>query len=148
MNFHRKAGRIFGDEYRNIIICVDRIDGNLLSGSYYSLYLSCSRSFSCLFDLIYGVEGLFNEMGNVRSWREVKVSDDLALREIPDTASSVSMRGKIATFRIRITFRQNASWQGMITWIEGRDEESFRSTLDMSLFMRNKCRYAYENSIL
>ena len=147
INFRKNTERVFGNEYRNVIVCVDSMDGNLFSGSYYSPYTACSRKFSCLFDLVYDVDCLLNEMGNVRSWRKSMITDDSDPAEPTDTAFAVSMRGRIATFRIMIVFRQNASWQGMITWIEGRDEESFRSILDMSLFMRSKCRDACENSI-
>ncbi|NLW65775.1 MAG: hypothetical protein GXY26_06040, partial [Clostridiales bacterium] len=32
-------------------------------------------------------------------------------------------------------FRQNASWQGVITWAEDRREESFRSALELVFLM-------------
>lgn len=45
------------------------------------------------------------------------------------------IRGKLATFRIRILFRQNATWQGSIRWMEGDKEERFRSVLEMMMLM-------------
>jgi hypothetical protein len=45
--------------------------------------------------------------------------------------------GKLATFSLRILFRQNASWQGSITWCEGRSEESFRSVLELLMLMNS-----------
>ena len=43
--------------------------------------------------------------------------------------------GKLATFQIRILFRQNAGWQGSVTWL-GRDQtESFRSALERAFLM-------------
>ena len=38
-----------------------------------------------------------------------------------------SASGKLATFYVRILFRQNASWQGTVLWSEGGQEERFRS---------------------
>jgi len=35
----------------------------------------------------------------------------------------------------RILFRQNASWQGSVVWVEGRQEERFRSALELVLLM-------------
>ena len=39
--------------------------------------------------------------------------------------------GDVATFAVRVLFRQNASWQGSILWVEGDREESFRSVLEL-----------------
>jgi hypothetical protein len=38
---------------------------------------------------------------------------------------------------VRVLFRQNASWQGSVTWMEGRQEESFRSALELLLLMKS-----------
>ncbi len=41
-----------------------------------------------------------------------------------------------AAFLIRIRFRQNASWQGTIQWLEARKSRHFRSFLEMTLLIR------------
>ncbi|MFI3313810.1 MAG: hypothetical protein R3Y62_07980 [Eubacteriales bacterium] len=41
----------------------------------------------------------------------------------------------LATFQLRLLFRQNASWQGSVTWVERRQEANFRSTLELVLLM-------------
>ena len=43
--------------------------------------------------------------------------------------------GELATFAVKILFRQHASWQGCVTWLEGRREQSFRSVLELILLM-------------
>ena len=43
--------------------------------------------------------------------------------------------GKIATFTVRVIFRQNASWQGSVAWLEGGGEQRFRSVLELLLLM-------------
>ena len=50
--------------------------------------------------------------------------------------------GRAATFAVRILFRQNASWQGSVRWIEGGQEESFRSVLELIMLMDNALGYA------
>lgn len=45
--------------------------------------------------------------------------------------------GKRATFALRVLFRQNASWQGSVTWLEGGQEESFRSVLELLMLMNS-----------
>lgn len=46
-----------------------------------------------------------------------------------------SASGKLATFYVRILFRQNASWQGTVLWSEGGQEERFRSALELALLL-------------
>ena len=36
-----------------------------------------------------------------------------------------------ATFVIQIKYRQNATWQGTIQWVEKQETQSFRSALEM-----------------
>lgn len=43
--------------------------------------------------------------------------------------------GEKATFTIQVQFRQNATWQGTIAWIEGKKVQRFRSTLEMIKLM-------------
>lgn len=40
-------------------------------------------------------------------------------------------RGKDATFIIRVSHRQHSSWQGEVTWIDGKKKEYFRSALEL-----------------
>jgi len=37
----------------------------------------------------------------------------------------------VATFRLRVIFRQHTSWQGTLLWQDERQEESFRSVLEL-----------------
>ena len=48
---------------------------------------------------------------------------------------SSQKRGTCGTFRLRVLFRQNTSWQGAVTWVEGAREETFRSALELLLLM-------------
>ncbi|MBP3332948.1 MAG: hypothetical protein J6M35_02775 [Clostridia bacterium] len=54
--------------------------------------------------------------------------------------------GALATFSLKILFRQNASWQGSIYWHDGRQEERFRSVLDLLLLIDSALTssYSYE----
>ncbi len=39
-------------------------------------------------------------------------------------------------FILRVQFRQNATWQGNIEWLEGKKSRPFRSILEMSKLMQ------------
>ena len=40
-------------------------------------------------------------------------------------------RGAQATFLIRVLYRQHASWQGEVTWVDQQKTEYFRSVLEL-----------------
>ena len=44
-------------------------------------------------------------------------------------------KGKLATFVVKVLFRQHTSWQGSITWLEEQSEQAFRSVLELILLM-------------
>ena len=48
-----------------------------------------------------------------------------------------SKNGEKATFTIRVQFRQNATWQGTIAWMENKKIQQFRSALEMIKLMDN-----------
>ncbi len=41
----------------------------------------------------------------------------------------------IAAFRINILFRQNASWQGSLIWLDKSVESQFRSVLELIMLL-------------
>ncbi|MEI7885071.1 MAG: hypothetical protein WCI30_06940 [Clostridia bacterium] len=53
--------------------------------------------------------------------------------------------GDKATFTVHVQFRQNASWQGTIQWIEGNKTQRFRSELEMLKLMTNAINFDSES---
>ena len=43
--------------------------------------------------------------------------------------------GTLATFEVKVLFRQNTSWQGCVTWLEEGRQEQFRSVLELAILM-------------
>ena len=50
-------------------------------------------------------------------------------------AKPKNLRGEIATFQVWVLFRQHASWQGKVTWLEKNRECKFRSALELFFLM-------------
>ncbi|MCR5830089.1 MAG: hypothetical protein K6F93_07080 [Lachnospiraceae bacterium] len=48
--------------------------------------------------------------------------------------------GKKATFLVNVLYRQNATWQGTVTWVEGEKKMSFRSALELFVLMESAMR--------
>jgi hypothetical protein len=49
----------------------------------------------------------------------------------PERVSPADDPQPIASFKINIMFRQNASWQGSIVWLDNSMESQFRSVLEL-----------------
>lgn len=49
-------------------------------------------------------------------------------------------RGNLATFELKILFRQHSSWQGTVFWQEEKQEKSFRSVLELILLLDSALR--------
>ena len=130
--------RMTGNEYRTILVCVDDCRDDSPDGRIYS----ASRDQPLLFR---GTMRFLLETGKLldsmnfpqpfeipRSFRPV-----CPIEETVPPAESEQHCGKIATFALRVLFRQNASWQGSVAWLEGRQEDNFRSTLELLLLMHS-----------
>jgi len=127
--------RKWENEYRTTVVCIDRYENRVPVGRFYNQYCPEGVRFQGVIELLRGMEDMLDQMrfpqpfSRVRSFGEALNLD----REIPD--GSYSHEGELATFAIKVLFRQNASWQGTVSWLEGRMEESFRSVLELILLM-------------
>ena len=84
----------------------------------------------------------------IRSWKGEKTSQYFSNNSSKNNSGKRSenemrQRDKKAptpskgpTFFIRIHYRQNASWQGSIQWLEGNSTKFFRSHLEMIMLMQ------------
>ena len=69
-------------------------------------------------------------------------SDPPASKGTRAPAQTPGREGALCTFAVRILFRQNASWQGSVIWLEEKREESFRSALELVLLMDSALKTA------
>ena len=69
-------------------------------------------------------------------------SDPPASKGTHAPAQTAGREGALCTFAVRILFRQNASWQGSVIWLEEKREESFRSALELVLLMDSALKTA------
>ncbi|MEE0956437.1 MAG: hypothetical protein U0L49_11610 [Eubacterium sp.] len=53
-------------------------------------------------------------------------------------------RGDLATFVVHVKYRQNASMQGTLVWMEGQKEMNFRSVFEMSKLMDSTMKESRE----
>ena len=65
---------------------------------------------------------------------------------ISDGQDLIQLRGKLATFLVGVTSRQNASWQGDVVWMEQKIRKHFCSDMDLMVFVDEAVKKAECNA--
>ena len=129
--------RIRSDPYRTTLVCIDSAQEGLLTGRVYHPYLTSGAEFKNLMQFLHIMEDLLDKLQFHQSFtahRSFRMQPEPAP---PLPSENEPHTGKIATFSVRVIFRQNASWQGSVTWLEEEKEENFRSVLELVLLMHS-----------
>lgn len=132
--------RAWAEEYRTTLVCVDSYESGVPEGRMYNPYLPDGKHFQSLTAFLQGIEQVLDQMDFPRSYTERRTFLPLVRAQAPPDLQQ-SQSGKKATFAIRILFRQNASWQGSVIWLEGRQEQSFRSALELIFLISSVLDY-------
>ena len=134
------------NECRTTTVCVDAYENNNISGRLYNPCLERGSCFGGLMEFLTDMDSLLDDMQlpqpfqAKRSFRHV----DKQPLQIADTEVRT---GKLATFAVRVLFRQNSSWQGTIKWLEGGTEDNFCSELELIVLMHRALTGEDENGI-
>ena len=129
-------GKKSGEAYRKIRLCVDSYDQGVMKGRYIPPGQEESRPFPDLVRFLIETEHILDEAKFPQAYTAKRTfcPQPATSPEGDGTGGSVCT-GACATFDIRLLFRQHTSWQGMVTWVEGRGEQSFRSVLELILLL-------------
>lgn len=128
--------KLSGEAYRNIRLCVDSYEWGVWKGRCWHPGVEGSgRAFESLAQFLVGAEALFNETNFPQSYTAKR-----AFAPRPDPGGGEPFgpgpeMGRRGTFLIRLLFRQHASWQGSVVWVEGEGEQTFRSVLELVLLI-------------
>lgn len=136
--------RARGNQYRATRVCVDKYkNGGVPAGRIYNPGLEGAMTFRCITQFLLCMEELLDQM---RFPQPFAVARAFGTAAPPGTGShsgkEEKTQGALATFVVRVFFRQNASWQGSVTWEEAGREESFRSALELLLLMDSALKEA------
>ncbi len=124
----------------DFIIHIYSCDQWVMKGSVSHVQSGRSMAFHSLMQMILAVQNKMNEIGypqtstSSRSWQSGAFSADASYSELefesgqPEDMMPESIQ---ASFLIRIQFRQNASWQGTLIWMDNKESCAFRSLLEL-----------------
>jgi len=133
--------RAWGEEFRTTTVCIDSYEEGVLSGRFYNPYLTGGRAFKSLSQFLLEMEKAMDAMDFPKAFTETRIfapPTEVGERE----EHTDFLMGNKANFAVKILFRQNSSWQGTVTWMEGRQEKSFRSALELIFLIDNALSYS------
>ncbi len=121
-----------------IRICVDRLEGNRAGGRVLSQRLTAPMAFSDLGSLLLQLESLLERQNFPQAFQRMrsftKEAPEYPAGLLPEGAMApeavAAARGETATFVLRVLTRQNATWQGILEWLEGERRDRFSSDLE------------------
>ena len=134
------ATRAWGAEYRTTTLCIDSYENGVPKGRFYNPYLKGGQVIESMTQFLLEMESALVDMDFPKAYTVTRTFAPPGECGAP-LAVTENHKGAAGTFLLRILFRQNASWQGSITWIEGNQEEYYRSVLELIVLIDNAIGY-------
>ena len=130
------TNRARGAEYRVTTVCIDSCENGVLTGRLYNPFLNEGKTFQSIMQFLLEMEQLLNSMDFPQPSSSILTFQPMEERSTGPPERTYRM-GEAATFEVRILFRQNVSWQGSLCWLEARQEQHFRSVLELIFLIDN-----------
>ena len=121
-------------------ICVDGFSGP--EGRVYHGHKDGAVNFFGIESLLLGMDDIMSETGKPQGSLKLRSFDQkssesaekfkrMAVTRYMNVIDENGQKGEKATFIVQIHFRQNASWQGTVQWVEQGKSKHFRSALEL-----------------
>ena len=125
-----------------VIVQLDPNRNGDLCGRIYSRFYGSGTGFNGIHEFLNACEDLFDTLAcpqaavTERTFREKSAApmNTKTVEVVEDMDQIIQSKGK-NTFVINVLFRQNASWQGTIQWVNQNKTQHFRSTLELIKLM-------------
>lgn len=127
-----------------VMVCVDGVENGDIYGRYFHRYkkeetffLNSAMLFSEVeqfYDIIGYPQAAMRTRNFIERERE-KVPAKEHMTVIYDSQTLMQFRGKLATFLVGVTSRQNARWQGDVVWMEQKIRKHFCSDMELVVFV-------------
>ena len=120
-------------EDRKILVCVDSYNNGVLCGRYFNTNYGMER-FDSLSQLLIRIEERLDENQAPQACTMTR-SFTPVQKTVSEAMKPQRLQGEMATFELKILFRQHTSWQGVVEWLEKKSEQKFRSVLELVMLM-------------
>ena len=127
-----------------VMVCVDGVENGDIYGRYFHRYKKEETFFPDSATLVIEMERFYDAIGYPqaaiktskfieRKGGRIPAKEHMAV--ISDSQTLMQFRGKLATFLVGVTSRQNASWQGDVVWLEQQIRKHFCSDMELVVFV-------------
>ena len=124
-----------GELNRTVMIYVDSCIDGIISGRFHVASNQEAQPFHGLCQLLLGINENLDRENFPQSFAELRKFQKPSKLTSSSPLQMNQKSGSVATFSVRILFRQNASWQGNIVYAEQNLSSSFRSLLELLTLM-------------
>ena len=128
-------------EAKTILIKVFSYTNKNIKGSLSNITLANDEKFDNLAQMLFGIEKILDDnqfpQPNLETRTFTQISDisdsakGLGTGKNVTTTEDEDQGISIATFKLSVLFRQNASWQGNLVWLENNSAAQFRSVFEL-----------------
>lgn len=125
-------------QYQKNLVCVDSYQNGVPVGRILRPGME-PESFESLSQFLIKMEEILEERQVPQSYTATR-SFNALVEPLGSQPASPIRKGAGATFEVQVLFRQHTSWQGVVFWQEAKQEQSFRSVLELILLMDSALR--------
>jgi len=121
-------------------VCIDNFVDDEAIGAFYHGYSDEPVVFKTYLGMLNCLESAMNMINypqkttKGRLFKDSKSDEDKIVKELKKLMSESDVmknRGEKATFIVEVKYRENATWQGTVKWVEENKEQNFRSALEL-----------------
>ena len=126
-------------------VCIDKAEKGEYAGRLYHYYQLEPESFKSQYEMIRRIELLCDRVNYPQASEQIRsfAPTDTCLRNSKEPKVERCMskekliepKGEKVTFVVHVMYRQNATWQGSVTWAEKKQTANFRSALELIKLM-------------
>lgn len=124
-------------KYRTTLVCIDSYHDKIMKGRIINPFIDGSIEFSGLMSFLLTMEELLEQMKCPQPYEMKRSFVEEQVYQYRIGQHNLENKGKKGTFTLKILFRQNASWQGIVLWEEQGQRKSFRSVLELLILMNS-----------
>ena len=126
-------------ENRRTLVCIDSYRDGVLQGRISGMGQP-DLPFYSLSQFLILIEELLEENREPQSYTAHRSFSAFLMPNSGPSLTGGRRKGALATFELKILFRQHSSWQGTLLWQEEKQEKSFRSVLELILLLDSALR--------
>lgn len=124
---------------RKTTLCIDTYDGACMRGRLCGADMA-EEHFESFIQFLVKMDRILEERQVPQSYTSARTFSPFLVPMESRHVPGGYPKGKCATFELQILFRQHTTWQGILVWKERKQEQSFRSVLELAFLIDSALR--------